>query len=177
MKRTLILIFLPFLVVLPFSYVISEKACGSLMSFHAKKPIPFNHKSHITKYGAANCETCHGYYENGRFKGLPTVGECKACHTDNDAGKTPEQARSKPFFANYKDGDRPWEAFAKQPDLVYFSHMAVMKNEKQARCSSCHGLKEDSMTTAKIKGKMPMGQCMDCHTALKISNACMVCHD
>jgi len=24
---------------------------------------------------------------------------------------------------------------------------------------------------------MPMGQCMDCHTALKISNACAVCHD
>ena len=81
------------------------------------------------------------------------------------------------FFKGFKDTDKPWTSWVKQPDLVYFSHMAVMKNNKTARCASCHGDKANSMTTAKIKGKMPMGQCMDCHTSLGISNACAVCHD
>jgi hypothetical protein len=53
----------------------------------------------------------------------------------------------------------------------------VMKNNKKARCASCHGNKAKSMTTKKIMGKMPMGTCMDCHTSLKISNKCAVCHD
>jgi hypothetical protein len=28
-----------------------------------------------------------------------------------------------------------------------------------------------------LSGKMLMGQCEDCHTALHISNSCAVCHD
>ncbi len=47
----------------------------------------------------------------------------------------------------------------------------------KSRCESCHGDKAGSMDTAMIKGKMLMGQCMDCHTALNISNKCAVCHD
>jgi len=153
------------------------------MSPDGDKPIPFNHKSHITKYDA-DCETCHGYYDNGRFKGLPTVAECTQCH-DRDAkvtGGDPTDPKRKPFLDKYKDTDKPWGSHAKQPDLVYFSHKAVMTakyldGRKKARCGSCHGDKAGSMTTAKIKGKMLMGQCMDCHTALKISNKCAVCHD
>jgi hypothetical protein len=55
------------------------------MSVQAEKLLPFNHKSHVTKYEASDCELCHGYYDNGRFKGLPTVGDCKMCHDGNTA--------------------------------------------------------------------------------------------
>ena len=173
MKRTLVLILLPFIVFAFVSYVVSLKACNYAMSNHPEKLLPFNHKSHVTKYGASDCETCHGYYDNGRFKGIPNIGVCKGCHDGTTAAEIA-------MLKGYKDSDVPWGSYAKQPDLVYFSHIAVTKNKIPARCSSCHGDKKNSMTTKKtnrIMGKMPMGQCMDCHTALRISNKCLVCHD
>lgn len=165
MKRSLLLIFLPFIIFAFLSFFIFQKGCDYAMSNQAEKPIPFNHKTHLTQgYGISGCEDCHGYYENGRFTGIPTVGQCRACH-------------EKPIFKDYKDSDVPWESYARQPDLVYFSHIAVLKNRKEARCSSCHGDKQNAVDGRKIKGKMSMGVCMDCHTALKISNKCAVCHD
>ncbi len=169
-SRSLLLFFLPFIIFTYVSFVVFQKACDHAMNVQAEKKIPFSHKTHVEKYGAADCETCHMYAGNGRFKGLPTVADCKMCHDGNTA-------KEKAMFAGFKDSDVPWTSYAQQPDLVYFSHIAVMKNEKTARCASCHGDKGHSTTTSKIKGKMPMGQCMDCHDALKISNACMVCHD
>jgi hypothetical protein len=168
--RSLLLFFLPFIVFTYVSFVVFQFACDRAMHVQAEKLLPFNHKSHITKYGASDCELCHGYYENGRFKGIPTVSDCKMCHDGNTA-------KVKAFFKGYKDTDKPWTSFAQQPDLVYFSHMAVIKNTKTARCASCHGDKGNSTTMERIKGKMHMGQCMDCHDSLKISNACLVCHD
>lgn len=175
MKRSLLLFFLPFISFGLISYLGFIKACDYAMSNQVDQSIPFNHKSHVTRYGAADCDLCHGYYENGRFKGVPTVGDCKQCHD----GQT---AAEKAMFKNHQDGDRPWGVWARQPDLVYFSHIAVLKNTKKAQCPSCHGDRAGAMTTARVKGnvggtKMPMGQCMDCHTALKISNKCLVCHD
>ncbi len=170
MKRTLILILPPFLIFTFLSFVLSQKACDWAMNFQAQKLQAFNHKTHITEYEADDCETCHEYYDDGRFKGIPTAGDCRTCHD----GETAEVLES---LKKFKDSEKPWEAFAKQPDLVYFSHKVVMTSSKKTRCSSCHGDKENSTTTGKIKGKMLMGVCMDCHDARRISNKCAVCHD
>ncbi len=170
MKRTLLLILPPFIICTLLFFALSQKACDWAMNFHAEKHIQFNHKAHLTEYDAEDCETCHGYYDNGRFKGIPTAGDCKMCH-DGDTAEVLEQ------LAKFKDSDKPWEHFAKQPALVYFSHKVVMTSSKRTRCSSCHGDKANSTTTEKIKGKMLMGQCMNCHDARKVSNKCVVCHD
>jgi len=69
------------------------------------------------------------------------------------------------------------ESFAGQPGHVYFSHMAVLNNNKKAECLSCHGDKAASMTTGRLKGKMRMSTCENCHTKLNISKSCIVCHD
>ena len=186
MKRSLLLFFLPFIVFTYFSFIVSQQACDYVMSNKPEKKLPFNHRNHLSKtldYGISGCEDCHGFTDNGRFKGLPSVGDCTGCHDrEGSVGGNDFGPKRKPFFDNYKDSDRPWGAYAKQPDLVYFSHKVVMsatdKNgNKRARCSSCHGDKADSINGKKLKGKMLMGQCMDCHTALKISNKCAVCHD
>jgi cytochrome c553 len=152
------------------------------MSHKAEKKIPFNHKNHLVKYGA-ECASCHGYYDNGRFKGTPSVAECVACH-DREApdSNDPLTPKRKEYFAKLNDTNRPWDTWAKQPDLVYFSHAVVMTarfedGRLKSRCGSCHGDKANSINTDRIKGKMLMGQCMDCHTALNISNSCAVCHD
>ena len=71
------------------SFIVSQKGCDYVMANHPEKAVDFNHQSHLTKYFPENgmakddCEVCHGYYENGRFKGLPTVGDCTSCHDPN----------------------------------------------------------------------------------------------
>ncbi|HOO72128.1 MAG TPA: cytochrome c3 family protein [Spirochaetota bacterium] len=182
MKRSLFFI-IPFIVLTYASLILFQKACDYTMNLQAEKRLPFNHKSHVTKYGT-DCETCHGYYDNGRFKGLPTIAECTMCHDRNGENHNPDPLvpTRKAMLDGFKDSDKPWQSFATQPDLVYFSHKVVMTStfedgRKKARCGSCHGDKAGSSTTEKIKGKMLMGQCMDCHTALHISNKCLVCHD
>jgi len=183
-KRSIVFFTIPFVLLTWFSFVIFQKACDDAMQVDAAKAIPFMHKTHVEKYGASDCETCHKYDDNGRFLGIPTIGECTACHDRNGelAGNDPLTPKKKQMFDSYKDTDRPWTSWAKQPDLVYFSHKVVMTakyedGKLKARCESCHGDKANSTDMAMINGKMPMGQCMDCHTALKISNACAVCHD
>jgi hypothetical protein len=183
-RRSLLLFFTPFIIFTWIFFGISQKGCDSVMQADAAKQIPFNHKTHVEKYGTSDCQTCHGYEENGRFKGTPSVGECTSCHARDAAlnSADPTVPNRKPMFDSYKDTDKPWGSFAKQPDLVYFSHKVVMTAQYEdgrlkARCASCHGDKVDSTNTKMIKGKMLMGQCMDCHTALKLSNKCAVCHD
>lgn len=189
MRRSLLLFFTPFIIFTWIFFGISQKGCDSVMQADAAKPIPFNHQSHIKNYGIKDCTTCHRYEGtkdgklvggNGRFLGTPSVGECTSCHVRDKAANS--QIRRIADFDSYKDEDRPWGSFAKQPDLVYFSHSVVMTakfedGRLKARCGSCHGDKLHSTNTKMIKGKMLMGQCMDCHTALHISNQCAVCHD
>jgi len=192
-RRSLLLFFTPFIIFIWFFFGISQKGCDSVMQADAAKPIPFQHQKHIKEVGIKDCTTCHRYEgmtkdkpmgENGRFIGSPSVGDCTVCHARDGVLKSdnPLEAKRKPMLDSYKDEDRPWGSFAKQPDLVYFSHSVVMTakfddGRIKVRCGSCHGDKLHSTDTKMIKGKMLMGQCMDCHTALHISNKCAVCHD
>jgi hypothetical protein len=183
-KRSLLLFFIPFVIFTGIFFVISQKSCDDVMQADAAKAIPFEHKTHIQKYDIKDCSTCHKYDENGRFLGIPTIGECTACH-DRDASLTANDGltpRKKSMFDSYKDTDKPWTSWAKQPDLVYFSHKVVMTakfedGRLKAQCVQCHGDKAKSTDTSMMKGKMLMGECERCHDALNISNKCAVCHD
>ena len=184
MRRSLLLFFTPFIIFTWYFFGISQEGCHNVMQADAAKPIPFSHKNHVVKYAISDCTTCHGYEENGRFKGLPTIAECTACHARDGVTTSDDHSvpRKKTMFDSYKDSDQPWGSFAKQPDLVYFSHNVVMTAKYEdgrlkARCGSCHGDKALTTDTKMLKGKMLMGQCMDCHTALNLSNKCAVCHD
>jgi hypothetical protein len=185
-KRTILLIGIPMIIAFYFAFIISQKACNYVMANHPQEPIPFNHKAHLTKFGAGpGCTFCHGYYDNGRFKGIPTVGVCVSCHDRQGPEKSsdPTVPLRIAAFDAYKDTDKPWGSYAKQPPLVYFSHTVVMTakfddGRHMAVCgASCHGDRADSTNTNMITGKMLMGQCEDCHAALHISNKCMVCHN
>ncbi len=184
MKQTLLLIGIPFIVFTVVSFVLSEKACTYILQAKPQKEIPFNHITHIDKYGAS-CDDCHGYYDNGRFKGLPSVAECTVCHDRQGPSRGTDESivpLKKPMFEKIKDTDRPWGAYAQQTDLVYFSHKVVMTakfedGRTKMICTNCHGNKAKSVGTEMLRGKLLMGQCEDCHTALSISNQCAVCHD
>lgn len=166
--------FLPFLI--PFAvtallaFVISWYGCSAAETPHAKKELPFTHKTHTENYGI-RCVRCHGFDEQGRFKGIPAAGDCRSCHDGT-------QASEKAFLKGLPDDYRPWEAFCRQPDHVYFSHQAVVAYAHgKEECETCHGAKGETLDTSMLQGPMKMGQCMKCHTALKISNRCSVCHD
>jgi hypothetical protein len=165
--------FLPFLI--PFSvaclivFALTRYGCDSAERAHAKKELPFSHKTHTSIYKLP-CSRCHSLNQNGTFSGIPDVGSCRSCHNGT-------QASEKAFFAGLADDYRPWEAFCRQPDFVFFSHAAVIAHaDKKEECAPCHGDKADTMTTAQTQGKMSMGKCMKCHSALSISNRCTVCH-
>ena len=99
MKRSLLLIFIPFVVVYYIFFVLFGLACDYAINPEADKgDIPFNHKKHLTEYDA-ECESCHGYYETGRFKGIPTVGSCLDYHDKEEK-----------YFKKYKTSDIPWES-------------------------------------------------------------------
>jgi menaquinone reductase, multiheme cytochrome c subunit len=184
-KRTIFLIGTPFIIVLVIAFVISQKACNYVMANHPEKPVHFDHKAHINDYGiGSDCTMCHGYYDNGRFKGLPTVAECTGCH-DRQGPEKGKGDGSTPIkiseFEKLKDTDKPWGSFAKQPGLVYFSHKVVMSaktedGKEKVSCVSCHGDKANSTNTKMLSGKMLMGECEKCHGAMNISNKCAVCH-
>ena len=186
MKRSIVLFFVPFLIFAYAFFIVTQKACGDFgMEVRAEKNLIFNHRTHV-KGQDISCETCHGFYENGRFKGIPTIATCKSCHGLNNpqaADYDPRAPMRVPHLEMFKDTDRPWSSYVKQPGLVYFSHQVVMGAKwkdggRKMECHTCHYDKADMEdATVKVSGKMPMGQCMDCHDSLRISNTCMVCHD
>ncbi|MBP7734377.1 MAG: cytochrome c3 family protein [Spirochaetes bacterium] len=162
---------------------ISMKSCNYAQADEAT-PIPFIHKTHIEEYGIKNCGTCHKYDKIGRFQGLPTIGECTACHSRDGEliNKDHMSPRKKTMFDAYTDKDRPWTSRAKKQELVYYSHKvaasATMADGSiKLRCVSCHGDKATPAAATKLEGKQLMDQCMDCHAARKLVNACVFCHN
>lgn len=181
MKRSTLLT--PFLIIAWSFICISNMSCADPAQAKSSKTIPFIHKTHVEKYRISDCGTCHKYDSIGRFKGLPTVGDCTACHNrEGDVCNNDHMApRKKTIFDSFTDGDRPWAYKAQKPDLVYYSHKIVMSAKSEdirlkTRCATCHGDKADSTGVAAMKGKPLMDQCIDCHEAFDIVNKCPVCH-
>ena len=189
------------------------------MALYSKQqqPINFNHALHIDpeivnkikgsnitmgKTDAEKCHFCHSFRADGTFTGIPKIKVCKRCHDDPDypLGETPEEAF---FMKEYiaKGIEVPWLSYYRQPDCVYFSHIAHVKLGKM-QCEVCHGSHGKTMTlpayernrisgySINIWGKniagiktnswdrMKMDDCADCHTEKghEEDNACFVCH-
>jgi len=180
----------------------------ALYSGH-KQPVEFNHVIHSSPDIGLDGETelerclfCHGFREDGTFVGIPRLEKCMECHDDPKLplGEEPEEERFlKEYVANEKEIG--WFSYFRQPDCVYFSHVAHVKMGKQD-CKTCHGdhgqteelplYKKNRLTgySINIWGKnitgykantwdrMKMDDCAECHTkeGRKENNACFVCH-
>ncbi|MBU0733857.1 MAG: cytochrome c family protein [Proteobacteria bacterium] len=177
------------------------------------QPINFNHALHLDsekvdgidgKTKAEKCEFCHGFRDDGSFTGIPKLEKCTECHDDPESplGETPvEKEFMKRYVANEKE--IPWLVYSKQPDCVYFSHIAHVKMGTIA-CATCHGDFADNeklplyvknrltgysinIWGKRISGfywnkkpsdRMKMDDCARCHTKMEQeqNNACFVCH-
>jgi len=173
------------------------------------QPINFSHAIHTmpdigldepTELG--RCLHCHSFRNDGTFVGIPKLETCMECHDDPESplGETAEEKKFlKQYVANEKEV--PWFSYYKQPDCVYFPHIAHVKMGK-IDCRTCHGdhAKTDNLPLYKknrltkysinIWGKhisgykantwdrMKMDDCAECHTKTghEENNACFVCH-
>jgi hypothetical protein len=170
----------------------------------------FNHAIHLDPDMAIidgdteteKCLYCHAFRDDGSFVGIPKLEKCTECHDDPEfpLGETEaEQA----FLTNYvaEEKEIPWRVYSRQPDCVYFSHIAHVQMGGQ-ECRICHGdhgqtetlpvYKKNRLTGYSIDiwgrniagykinswDRMKMDDCADCHTQAghEENNACFVCH-
>ena len=167
------------------------------------QPLSFSHASHGPESDAGmECEECHFFYEDGTFSGIPKIQKCMECHEDPESpmGESPEE---KKLFTDYivPEKEIPWLVYSRQPDCVYFPHIAHVKMA-QIECKVCHGdfakrktpppYKVNRLTGYSIDiwgrniagykkntwDRMKMDDCADCHKrkGKESHNACFVCH-
>ena len=189
------------------------------MALYSKQqqPVDFNHALHMDpdivgkikgvdiKMGnteAERCLFCHSFRADGSFTGIPKLALCEKCHDGSlpPFGESPEEAL---FLKEYvtKGKEVPWLTYSKQPDCVYFSHIAHVK-KGEMECRTCHGDHGKTMVpptyeknlisgySINIWGKniagiktnswdrMKMDDCAECHSDMghEENNACFTCH-
>ena len=176
-----------------------------------QQPFNFNHALHMHpeivegikgNTNAEKCLYCHEFYEDGSFAGIPKVETCIKCHKDPEMpwGETlDEEIFMKEYVAKKKEV--PWLSYSRQPDCVYFSHIAHIKLG-ELDCTVCHGHHAETLVLPehrknRISGysiniwgsniaglksnswdRMKMDDCAECHTKKghEENNACFVCH-
>ena len=106
-------------------------------ALYSKKnqPVDFNHKIHLLEV-EDSCESCHFFREDGTYSGSPRLDQCIDCHSEV-IGESENEAV---FYEQYvaKGREVSWLVYARQPDCVFFSHVAHVKIG-QMDCVTCHG--------------------------------------
>jgi len=100
-----------------------------------EQPVQFNHLLH-NELVDDGCESCHFFREDGTYSGVPKLAQCIDCHEEVQ-GESEEEAK---FVNEYvlKDREVPWLVYSRQPDCVFFSHVAHVKTGGMD-CVTCHG--------------------------------------
>jgi len=175
----------------------------ALLYSEKSQPLHFSHASHGPESGVGlECEACHYFYEDGSFSGIPKLEKCMECHEDPEFPMS-EDPQEKKLLTEYVAPlkEIPWHVYSRQPDCVYFPHIAHVKMA-QIECTVCHGdfgtreappvYKVNRITGYSIDiwgrnisgykrntwDRMKMDDCAECHTreAKEENNACFVCH-
>ena len=128
-------ILLFFVIGFALSLVVGWGIFPKLLYSKKKQPVDFNHAMHLELVDEG-CESCHFFRADGSFSGAPTLAQCIGCH-DEMQGDTANEMN---FYENYvqKDREVPWLIYAKQPQCVFFSHVAHVKMGNMD-CVTCHG--------------------------------------
>jgi hypothetical protein len=106
-----------------------------LLYSQKKQPIDFNHVLHVAEVDNS-CESCHFFREDGTYSGVPKLEQCIECHEEVQ-GDSPDEIK---FVEEYvsKGREVPWLIYSRQPDCVFFSHVAHIKGAAMD-CVTCHG--------------------------------------
>ncbi|GBC64001.1 cytochrome C [Desulfonema ishimotonii] len=180
-----------FIIGLVVSLIFGWVVFPELLYSQKKQPFDFNHALH-SELVDEGCESCHFFREDGSYAGVPQLAQCVGCHEDVQ-GETEDEA----IFVNeyVKTGQEvPWLVYSRQPDCVFFSHVAHVKTAGMD-CQTCHGdigqstslkvYEENRITgySRDIWGKniagfkthtwdrMKMDDCSECHVNLGVKQA------
>lgn len=106
-----------------------------LLYSQKSQPFDFNHALH-NEMVDEGCESCHFFREDGTYAGVPTLAQCIDCHEEAQT-EDPNEIK---FVEEYvqKGREVPWLVYSRQPDCVFFSHVAHVKNAGMD-CVACHG--------------------------------------
>jgi hypothetical protein len=106
-----------------------------LLYSQKRQPIDFDHALHMELVDDG-CESCHFFREDGSYSGAPKLAQCIDCHEEVQ-GDSPEEEK---FVTEYvaKQREVPWLIYSKQPDCVFFSHVAHVEMANMD-CVTCHG--------------------------------------
>jgi len=124
-----------FIIGLVASLVLGWVIFPQLLYSKKEQPVDFNHALH-NELVEDSCESCHFFREDGTYSGVPKLAQCIDCHEEVN-GEDPEEEK---FVTQYvaKGREVPWLVYARQPDCVFFSHIAHVKMG-QMDCVTCHG--------------------------------------
>jgi hypothetical protein len=124
-----------FILGLAVSLVVGWVIFPQLLYSSKEQPIQFNHALH-NELVDNGCESCHFFRADGTYSGVPKLAQCIDCHEEVN-GEDPEEEK---FVTQYvaKGREVPWLVYARQPDCVFFSHVAHVKMG-QMECVTCHG--------------------------------------
>ncbi len=158
------------------------------------QPVDFSHKVHADKAGT-EMRGLPRVSHDGTFAGIPTLDKCAGCH----AAAMGTTAAEKNFIEQYVTPAREpqWAAYARQPENVFFTHIAHVKRAKLA-CETCHGdhgasdhllpYQQDRIsgysrniwqTAERVKttrAAMTMSACVECHRQQGLEHSCLDCH-
>lgn len=161
----------PFFIGLAIGVVLLIVLFGLGFSSKMEQPIAFNHKKHQEQ--GIECASCHRYFKEETFSGMPTIASCLECHKD-PITKSADEEKIRQFHQTGKE--IPWKRLYEQPDDVFFSHRRHVVLGKMD-CKSCHGdIGQSEKPPSRPWVKMTMRWCMDCHTKTKANNDCLACH-
>ncbi len=173
------------------------------------QPMNFNHALHLSEdigiegdTPTERCLYCHEFRSDGTFAGIPRLSKCTECHDDPESPLGESDAEAT-FLTEYVATGKeiPWFSYYKQPNCVYFSHIAHVKMG-HLECATCHGTHGESedlpayrsnvitgysinIWGKRISGlkdhtwdRMKMDDCAECHSKMghEENNACFVCH-
>ena len=128
-------IILFFILGLAASLIVGWVVFPKVLYSQKKQPIEFNHALH-NELVEDGCESCHFFREDGSYHGVPKLDQCIECHEEVN-GEDPEEARFvNEFVANNREV--PWLIYSRQPQNVFFSHVAHVKMGEMD-CVTCHG--------------------------------------
>ncbi|MFP4167745.1 MAG: menaquinone reductase multiheme cytochrome c subunit QrcA [Desulfonatronovibrionaceae bacterium] len=171
-------IVLPFLVGFVGVLILGWWVFPKVLYSEKSQPISFSHKVHVEDE-MMDCFECHDYREDGSYAGFPTTYDCAGCHMDV-LGDDPAEEKFVEEYV-YPDKEVPWKVYQKQPDNVYFSHIA----HEDFDCTECHpdvGQSDsppkyrENRLTGYSEDTMKMWKCERCHAQNGVSNACYICH-
>jgi len=108
----------------------------ALLYARSAQPLRFSHRTHASDRTGYRCEDCHGFDQDGRFAGVPSLETCAGCHAEPQGSSAEEKRLVEEFVKPGKE--IPWLVYARQPEHVYFPHVVHVKRGAIA-CERCHG--------------------------------------